>query len=112
MTVESLLAKANEGFHAGRSFGPVMEGDGCLVIPVAFTAGGGGGGEGLPFEGQPPSASGFGGGFGGVSWPLGVYVVKDGNAKWVPAVDATRVALGVIAAVRVALRLRARSRRS
>ena len=110
MTIEALLSKATEGFHAKRSFGPVIESDGCRIIPVTLVAGGGGGGEGLPGE-QAAEGNGFGGGFGGVSWPLGVYVVKDGNAKWVPAVDATRIALGVLAAVRVALRLRARRTR-
>jgi len=103
MSVESLLAKASEGMHAGRSFGPVIEGDGCLIVPVAFTAGGGGGGEGTNEVGP-----GSGGGFGSISWPLGVYVVKDGRARWVPALDATRVALGALALVRVIVRLRAR----
>ena len=103
MTVDALIAKANEGIHAGRAFGPVMQGDGCLIIPVAVTGGGGGGGD-------APNGAGtaVGGGFGTVSWPLGVYVVKDGTAKWVPAIDATRVALGAIALVRAVVRLRAR----
>ncbi|MGH9276394.1 MAG: hypothetical protein ACRDZU_17250 [Acidimicrobiales bacterium] len=103
MTVESLLAKASEGMHAGRSFGPVIDGDGCLIVPVALAVGGGGGGEG-PSEG----GTGSGGGFGTVSWPLGVYVVKDGRARWVPALDATRLALGALALVRAIIRLRAR----
>lgn len=101
MSVESLLAKASEGIHAGRAFGPPVEADGCTVIPVAFAAGGGGGGD-APAE----AGAGSGGGFGTVSWPLGVYVIKDGQAKWVPAVDATRVALGVLALVRAAVRAR------
>ncbi len=105
MSVESLLAKANEGIHAGRSFGPVMEAEGCTVIPVAFTAGGGGGGDAQAQAG--PSS---GGGFGTVSWPLGVYVIKDGHARWVPAVDATRVVLGALALVRAAVRARSRKR--
>jgi uncharacterized spore protein YtfJ len=103
MSVESLLAKAGEGIHAGRSFGPVVEADGCLILPVALAAGGGGGGEG-PTEG----GQGSGGGFGTVSWPLGVYVIKDGEARWVPALDATRVALGVLALVRAVVRARRR----
>jgi uncharacterized spore protein YtfJ len=107
MTFESLLAKVGESFHAKRAFGPVMEADGCQIIPVALSAGGGGGGEGVSGDGSA-DGTGAGGGFGGVSWPLGVYVIKDGNAKWVPAVDATRITLAAIAVVRVALRLRAR----
>jgi uncharacterized spore protein YtfJ len=100
-----LLAKANEGMQAGRSFGPVIEAEGCTVIPVAFTAGGGGGGD-APTEGGTSS----GGGFGGASWPLGVYVIKDGQARWVPAVDATRVVLGAFALARALMRTRARRR--
>ena len=107
MAFESLLAKAGENFHAKRAFGPVIEADGCQIIPVALTAGGGGGGEALPTD-QPAPGAGSGGGFGGIAWPLGVYVVKDGTVKWVPAVDATRIALAVIAVFRVGLRLRAR----
>lgn len=106
MNVETLLAKVQDGANAGRSFGPVIEGDGCLIIPVAVHAGGGGGGGS---EGQGVE-SGSGGGFGSVSWPIGVYVVRDGTARWVPALDATRLALGTIALVRTLLRLRARRR--
>ena len=105
MSFESLLAKAGEGINAGRSFGPVVEADGCLILPVALTAGGGGGGDSPTDGGQSA-----GGGFGTVSWPLGVYVIKDGQARWVPALDATRVALGVLALVRAVVR--ARKRRS
>src|SRR4051794_14044039 len=107
MTIESLLAKSQEGFHAGRSFGPAIQGDGCLIIPVAFVAGGGGGGEGHPDESHTRE-TGFCGGFGTVSWALGVYVGRDGSARFVPAVDATRIVLGVLAAARAVLRLRAR----
>src|SRR6476620_10012137 len=105
MSVESLLSKASDGMHAGRAFGPAMEADDCLILPVAFTAGGGGGGD-APAPDNGGTA--VGGGFGGVSWPLGIYVVKDGTARWVPAVDVTRVALGVLALLRTSLRLRAR----
>jgi uncharacterized spore protein YtfJ len=103
MSVESLLAKASEGIHATRSFGPVIEGDGCLLVPVAITGGGGGGGDGASEHGP-----GAGGGFGTVSWPLGVYVIKDGNVRWVPAFDLTRLALGALAVLRAVVRLRSR----
>jgi len=108
MEIESLLTKASEGIHVGRSFGPVIEGDGCLVIPVGLAVGGGGGGAGDAPDGS--GGSGSGGGFGTITWPLGVYVVKDGTAKWVPALDATRLALGAIALVRALVRARTRRR--
>lgn len=103
MTVEALLRRANEGLSAGRAFGPAIEADGCLIVPVAVAVGGGGGGD-APGEAGVST----GGGFGTISFPLGVYVVKDGNARWVPAVDMTRVALGAMGVVRALLRLRSR----
>lgn len=86
------------------------------MIPVAWVAGGGGGGfRAQPGGGAEPAPAERGGGFGGVTWPLGVYVVKDGKVRWVPAVDATRIALGVLAVLRLAMKLsaarRARARR-
>lgn len=117
MDVTTLLDKVGGTLHAGRSFGPVIERDGCLVVPVAITAGGGGGGgelgtrpDGAGGEGGDGDLNG-GGGFGGVSWPVGVYVVKDGDVRWVPAVDVTRVALGALALVRAVVRIRARRAR-
>lgn len=106
MNIVDLFSKASEGLTAGKAFGPVIEQNGCTVIPVAWVAGGGGGGSG---EGpsEAPSGSGTGGGFGGVMWPLGVYVVKDGNARFVPAVDATRIALAGIAIAKLAMKMRA-----
>jgi len=109
MTVEALLAKASESFNAGRAFGPIIERDDCLIIPVAFVAGGGGGGDAL--ESTEGTAGATGGGFGGFTWPLGAYVVKDGRVRWMPAVDATLVALGALLVVRTVLRTRARARR-
>jgi uncharacterized spore protein YtfJ len=104
MNVDTLLEKVQGGASAGRSFGPVIEGDGCLIVPVALHAGGGGGSDGEGAE------AGSGGGFGFVSWPIGVYVVRDGTARWVPALDATRLAIGAIALARTLVRLRARRR--
>jgi uncharacterized spore protein YtfJ len=107
MDVETVLAKASEGVSAGRSFGPVIERDGCLLVPVTIVVGGGGVGSG---ESPGQEGSGSGGGFGTISWPMGVYVVKDGNARWVPAVDATRLILGGLALVRGIVRARNRRR--
>jgi hypothetical protein len=43
-----------------------------------------------------------------VTWPVGVYVVKQGDVRWVPAIDATRIALAGIAFVRALVKLVAR----
>jgi len=107
MTIEELLDKATNGLDAGRAFGPVIERDDCVVIPVAFVAGGGGGGEAT--EGPQ---GGTGGGVGTFMWPIGAYVIKGGNVRWVPAVDVTLVALGALLVARTVLKIRARRRRS
>ena len=109
MTIDELLAKATEGLNAGRAFGPVIERDDCVVIPVAFVAGGGGGGDAL--EAPEGTAGATGGGIGGVTWPIGAYVIKDGNVRWVPAVDVTLIALGGLVVVRTILKIRGRRRR-
>jgi len=54
-----------------------------MIIPVAYVFGGGGGGSGTPKvkapESQPSPGEGSGGGFGFVSWPIGAYVIKNGE---------------------------------
>ena len=89
MDIARLLSKAVDEASVGRAFGPAIERDGTLVVPVAWVASGGGGG-----------------GFGTVTWPLGVYEVKDGRVRWVPAVDATRIALAAIGILNAIVRLR------
>jgi uncharacterized spore protein YtfJ len=106
MDLETLLSRATETLSVGRAFGPPIERDGVLVIPVAWVAGGGGGGE----DTRGSEGEGQGGGFGGVTWPLGVYMVKDANVRWVPAIDATRIVLGAIGLVRGLVRLSAARR--
>jgi len=112
--VEKLLGKATDALSVGRAFGPAIERDGALIIPVAWVAGGGGAGgadvnardrAGGDQSSRPGNPDGGGGGFGGFTWPLGVYVVKNGEVRWVPAVDVTRVALAGIALVRTVAKL-------
>ena len=126
MDVQELMSKVAQNLTAGRAFGPAYEKDGVMLIPVALVAGGGGGGEGptVPTrddnESEEPAAvapepagqsTGLGGGFGGVVLPGGAYVVKDEQVRWVPAVNATVVVLGVLVLVRMVLRARARASR-
>lgn len=117
MEIERVLSGAADTLSVRRCFGQPVEQSGTLVIPVAFVAGGGGGGEGqdgIPAEQlgdkQSPERSGRGAGFGGVTWPLGVYVLRDGKVRWVPAIDATRIVLGALALVRAALKVSAMRR--
>lgn len=104
MDTKTLLQKLGDGMTAGRSFGPAHQQDGVTVIPVAYVAGGGGGGEDPGANGGEPAT---GGGWGGVSWPLGAYVIKDGDVRWVPAIDIMRIVLAVLAIVKLGVKLRA-----
>jgi uncharacterized spore protein YtfJ len=67
--VQELLRKVAQHLSVSRAFGTAYEKDGSLVIPAALVAGG----------------------FGGLVMPVGVYVVKDEQVRWVPAVNANLV---------------------
>ncbi|MGQ0832909.1 MAG: spore germination protein GerW family protein [Microthrixaceae bacterium] len=119
MEIQKLLTKLSDSMHASRSFGPASEHGDVTIVPVAIEVGGGGLGmgthpadptSGSPDTGDEPVPTGSGGGFGTVSFPLGVYVIKHGEVRWVPAIDATRVAIAAISLVRLVTKLRARSR--
>jgi len=132
MDVENLLAKASDNLSVRRAFGTAYEKDGLLIIPVALVTGGGGGGTARPRrrelaagpgdvpEGNPagPDATqqdaertDTGAGFGGLVLPVGAYVVKDGQVRWVSAVDMTIAVLASLSLVRVLARTWRRSRR-
>jgi len=120
VNTRELLDRMAENLSVRRSFGAAYEREGLLIIPVALVAGGGGGGEGPmkpPSTGhtraiekeeaakdatpdsQPPI--GTGGGFGGLVLPVGVYVVKGDQVRWIPAYDATLIVLAGLSVVRV-----------
>jgi uncharacterized spore protein YtfJ len=71
-----------------RVFGDPVQVDGVTVLPVARVGGGGGGGQ----RGEHSNESGVGFGLG--VQPAGVFVIRDGDAKWRPALDLNRVILG------------------
>jgi uncharacterized spore protein YtfJ len=99
-----LLTTIRETLTARRVFGEPIERDGVVVIPAAVVYGGGGGGVGQ----IPGAQQGDGGGFGLLARPTGAFVVKDGTARWVPALDVNR--LGVVAGVVAVVWLLARRR--
>jgi uncharacterized spore protein YtfJ len=128
MDVQELLSKVSQSLSVGRSFGAPYEKDGAMIIPVALVAGGGGGGEGTgpsapdsgdesvgggadPADQMSDVASGSGGGFGGLVLPVGAYVVKDGNVRWVPALNVNLVVVAGLATLRMIIRARQRARR-
>ncbi len=83
-----------DGTAAGRVFGAPITQDGLTVLPVAKVSGGGGGGGGTSPAEDGRDASGSGGGVGTSAKPLGVFVIKDGNVGWRPAVDVNKVIVG------------------
>jgi uncharacterized spore protein YtfJ len=97
MNVEELLSGARDAISVRRVFGDPIEHEGTVVVPVARVGGGGGGGSDNEQNG--------GGGFGLGARPVGVYVIKDGQVSWTPAIDPVRV--GFLAVVALALLLRA-----
>ena len=121
MQIRDVLADARESMSVRRVFGDPIERDGLTIIPVANVMGGGGAGsgEGPMTEGRrdvdagaggseltggdvAPSSmgSGSGVGFGLRATPAGVYVIKDGDVQWQPAMDLTRIAImGQIVAI-------------
>ena len=112
MDFEALMAKVTESTSSSKAFGPVIERDDVMIVPVSFVVGGGGAGTGIPTDRQDrPSAKpgeGKGGGVGTLSWPIGVYVVKNGDVRWVPALDATLVAVAGIGLLKRIVKLRHR----
>ena len=85
-----------------RVFGEAYQVDDVTIIPVAVVRGGagGGGGEGdsgvarATENGNQATGSGGGMGFGVEARPIGVYVVKNGEVTWQPAIDVMRIVVG------------------
>jgi uncharacterized spore protein YtfJ len=104
MDIQEILTRATDSAQVGRVFGAPVERDGVVVIPVASVRGGGGGGSGSGPQGEG-SGEGSGGGIGLTARPAGVYVIRDGDAHWRPALDLNKVILGGQAVAVVALLL-------
>jgi uncharacterized spore protein YtfJ len=94
MDVDTLLAKAQDSISVKRVYGEPIERDGVLIIPAAKVGGGGGGGVGEGTDENNRQGTGTGTGFGIGAKPVGVFVVKNGEVTWQPAVDVTRIVLG------------------
>jgi uncharacterized spore protein YtfJ len=112
------LFEGNFAVRVERAFGPPVEHNGTLVIPVAFIAGGTGGGEqdggkgagakSKSADASDPSWSGWGGGGGGLVWPIGVYTVRGDRVRWIPALDATRILVALLSVVKLMVKLKNR----
>ena len=86
-----------EVLNVRRVFGDPYHVEDVAIIPVAVIRGGGGGGGGegdSGTNGKQGTGSGAGMGFGVNARPVGVYVVKNGEVTWQPAIDVMRIILG------------------
>lgn len=95
MDASGILEQAGRAIDVRRVFGEPIERDGVIVVPAARVTGGAGGGDGQgpqPDGGSQPG--GGGGGYGVRGWPVGAFVIKDGDVRWVPAFDLSRAILG------------------
>ncbi len=86
MDAQQILVGTQEALTARRVFGEPIHVNDTTVIPAAVVRGGGGAGERNAEQG--------GVGFGLEARPAGVYVVRDGDVSWHPAIDVNRIVLG------------------
>jgi uncharacterized spore protein YtfJ len=97
-----------EGLRAQHVFAEPIERNGTIFLPAAKVRGGAGGGGDSEGNG--------GAGFGLTAKPAGVYVIRDGDAEWRPAIDLNRIILGgqvvaIVALLVLRSIVKARSRR-
>ena len=103
MEFKNMVGTAQDAMTVRTVFGePIEKGD-VTVIPAARVIGGIGGGNGT----DPAGQQGEGGGFGMRAYPAGVYVIRDGKVRWLPAVDPSRIVMTTGAVAAVALLARA-----
>ncbi len=88
MDPQAVLQGVEEAMTPRRVFGDPVQIEGVTVLPVATVGGGGGGGQ----KGEQSRDSGVGFGLG--VQPAGVFVIRNGDAKWRPALNLNRVILG------------------
>ena len=113
MRADELLARIGDNISVRRVFGEPVERDGTTVVPVAMVAGGGGAGSGPGGDHGETGGDqgGEGAGYGMWARGIGVYTIRQGEVRFVPAVDVSLLAgLAAVVTGRVLLRLIARRR--
>ena len=99
MNVTEMLEGARDAMTVKRVYGDPIEREGLTIVPTADVRGGGGGGGDAENNG--------GGGFGLQARPVGIYIVKNGEVTWEPAVDVNRISMmGIVAGIVALLVLR------
>ncbi|MFC4069309.1 spore germination protein GerW family protein [Actinoplanes subglobosus] len=97
LSATEILDRARTGMTtAGRVFGEPIERDGVTVVPVAVIRGGGGAGagSGTPADSDQVEGEGSGAGFGFSARPAGVYVIRNGDVLWRPALNVNQIIAG------------------
>lgn len=98
------IAPVHRALGANRIYGEPISAHGVTVVTAARIGGGAGGGSG---HGPEAEGEGTGGGGGFTGRPVGAFVLREGDVRWLPAVDVNRLLL-VIGAVAIAALLTAR----
>jgi uncharacterized spore protein YtfJ len=97
MDLDALLQGHRDAVSVRRIYGDPVERDGVTVVPAAAILGGTGGGGDAEGDG--------GAGFGLAGRPVGAWVIRDGEVRWRPALDLTRLvaiaAVALLATVRM-----------
>lgn len=98
---DEILADAGKSLGVRRIYGEPYEKNGVTVIPAARVMGGAGGGgaDATADTSTGAPATGSGGGFGMSGGPVGAFVIKGDEVKWLPAVDVNRMMLGFQVAI-------------
>jgi uncharacterized spore protein YtfJ len=86
MDPQLILTSAQDALSARSVFGEPLQADGVTIIPAAVIRGGGGGAATSTADGRVR--------FGLAARPAGVFVVRNGDVRWRPAIDVNRVILG------------------
>jgi uncharacterized spore protein YtfJ len=94
--VRQVIEEARDVMTGRRVFSEPYERNGVTVILASRVQGGGGGGGGQEGEGESPKRpqSGWGGGFGVSAAPVGAFVIRGDDVRWVPAMDINKAIMG------------------
>jgi uncharacterized spore protein YtfJ len=84
--IQETMQRTLDGMQPRQVYSEPIERDGVIFLPAAKVRGGGGAGGDTTGNG--------GGGFALTAKPAGVYVIRNGDAEWRPALDLNRVILG------------------
>lgn len=93
--VREVVEQAREAMTGRRVFSDPYERNGVTVILASRVQGGGGGGSGQEgSEGERRGQTGWGGGFGLSAGPVGAFVIRGEEVRWIPAFDLNKVIAG------------------